>query len=236
MAGGADDGNNLVGRRAACEEFLDDEPTEVAGGSGEGYAMTEAPTRKDVVRNRGRLLDAARQLMREDRLEVSLKDVARHAGVGVGTVYRHFPTKDSLVAALFADQLDVEVQRARDAAAQGDAWCALVEYLEGAMRLQAENRGLRALMCPAGSVFASVQECKAVVNPYLVQVIELAQAQGTLRLDCTLRDILLLQVALVGIMDATPEDPNAYQRHLELFLHGIRNPEPPPTTGEQSHD
>ncbi|WP_176765739.1 TetR/AcrR family transcriptional regulator [Actinomyces ruminicola] len=181
------------------------------------------PARKDAARNRARLLDSAKRLFGSRGLAVTLKDVARDAGVGVGTVYRHFPTKDALVAALFAEQLQREVERARAMAQAGDAWRALVDYLEETMRLQASNRGMRALMCPAGSVFESVRECKAQINPYLEQVIELAHAQGTLRSDCTARDIAYLQVALVGIMDASPDDaPDLYRRHLALFLDGVR--------------
>lgn len=184
--------------------------------------MTETPARKDAARNRARLLEAAQQLFESEGLTVTLKDVARQAGVGVGTVYRHFPTKDELVAALFAKQLEREIDRARATAQDGDAWSALVRYLEETMRIQASNRGLRALMCPAGSIYPSVRECKAVVNPYVAQVVDLAHAQGTLRIDCTARDITYLQVALVGIMDASPNAPQMYRRHLEFFLDGIR--------------
>lgn len=183
---------------------------------------TPTPTRKDAARNRSLLLAAAEDLFRDAGLDVTLKDVARHAGVGVGTVYRHFPTKDNLVAALFAQQLEAEIERARKSVEAGDSWEALVDYLKESMRLQSSNRGLRALMCPAGSVFDSVRECKAVVNPLIDQLVKSAHAQGTLRPDCTSRDIALLQVGLVGIMDATPEDPNAYRRHLALFLDGVR--------------
>ncbi|PHP51723.1 TetR/AcrR family transcriptional regulator [Actinomyces ruminis] len=102
------------------------------------------PTRKDAARNRAKLLASAERLFSAEGLAVTLKDVARDAGVGVGTVYRHFPTKDALVAALFAEQLQQEVERARATAQAGDAWRALVDYLEQTMRLQASNRGLRA--------------------------------------------------------------------------------------------
>lgn len=181
-----------------------------------------SPTRKDAARNRSQLLRAAEELLSTQGLEVSLKEIAKHAGVGVGTVYRHFPTKDDLIATLFAEQLEAEVRRARAAAETGDAWQALVTYLEDSMRLQAANRALRSLMCPTGPTFDTVRECKATINPYLKQVVALAHAQGTLRTDCTAKDIALLQVALVGIMNATPNEHDAYQHHLELFLNGVR--------------
>ncbi|KAA0927030.1 SbtR family transcriptional regulator [Streptomyces apricus] len=120
------------------------------------------------------------------------------------------------------DDVAVGAAGARATAQQGDAWTALVDYLEETMRLQATNRGLRALMCPAGSDYSSVQACRAVVDPCLEQVVELAHRQGTLRPDITARDITYLQVALVGIMDATADAPDAYRRHLALFLDGAR--------------
>lgn len=181
-----------------------------------------SPTRKDAARNRAILLESATRLFRDEGLKVTLKDVAGEAGVGVGTVYRHFPTKDNLVEGLFTTQLEAEVNRARQASEASDAWQALVDYLEETMRLQADNRGLRALMCPAGSVFDAVRQCKAAVNPYIEQVVALAHDQGTLRGDCTAGDIAYLQVALVGIMDAAPDEPEIYQRHLAHFLDGVR--------------
>lgn len=184
--------------------------------------MTETPMRKDVARNRSRLIEAAHKLMRIEGLGITLKDVAQEAGVGVGTVYRHFPTKEDLVEALYVDQLEEEVYRARVAAESSHGWSALVEYLKESMRLQAENRGFRALMCPEGSVFSTVQQCKSEIDPYLEALIDLAQQQGDLRSDCTVRDIALLQVALVGIMDATGGDAMAYLRHLDYFLAGVR--------------
>lgn len=187
--------------------------------------MTEAantPLRKDAARNRARLLEAADKLFATEGLVVTLKDVARHAGVGVGTVYRHFPTKDDLVAALFAEQLNHEIERARETVEHEDAWHALVQYLEGTMRVQASHSGLRALMCPAGSMYDSVRECKAVIDPCIEELVEAAHEQGVLRRDCTARDIAFLQVALVGIMDASPDSPELYRRHLQFFLDGVR--------------
>lgn len=182
-----------------------------------------SPSRKDAARNHARLLDSAKRLFGSRGLAVTLKDVVRDAEVGVGTVYRHFPTKDALVAALFAGRLRQEVEPARATAEAGDAWRELVDYLEETMRPQESNRGLRALMCPAGSVFEAVRECKAEINPHFEQVIELAHSQGSLRPDCTARDIAHLRVALVGIMDASPDDAlDFYRRHSVLFLDGMR--------------
>lgn len=179
-------------------------------------------TRKDAARNRERLLEAAADLFRRQGLETSLKDVARKAGVGVGTVYRHFPTKEDLVAALFEQQLDDEVARAEIASRGEDAWTALFDYLKETMRIQAADRGLRALLCPQGSPFEPVQECHSRMDPHVERLVERAHEQGMLREDVTARDLRILQVALVGVMDATPSEPDAWRRHLEIFLDGVR--------------
>ena len=77
--------------------------------------LTERPLRKDAERNRQRIIEAAGQLFAERGLGVTLDDVARHAGVGVGTVYRRFPGKEDLVEALFAEEIDLLVARAEQA-------------------------------------------------------------------------------------------------------------------------
>lgn len=180
-------------------------------------------TRKDAARNRARLLKAAAELFAAEALaEVTLKDVARAAGVGVGTVYRHFPDKDDLVEALFAEHLDREVDRARTLAQDVGGWDGLVRYLDETMVAHASNRGLRALMCLVGSPHDTVRECKATINPYIEQMVDTAHRQGELRRDCTARDIASLQIALIGIMDVNPNSPELYRRHLQLFLDGVR--------------
>ena len=85
--------------------------------------------RADAERNRQRILAAAAELFTERGLEPSLDDVARHAGVGVGTVYRRFPDKASLADALFDERIDALVALAEQAQAEPDAWAALVSFL-----------------------------------------------------------------------------------------------------------
>jgi len=89
----------------------------------------ERPLRRDAERNRQRILLAAAEVFTQRGLEATLDDVARQAGVGVGTVYRRFPDKESLVAELFADRIDAMVAVAEQALAAPDPWQALVSYL-----------------------------------------------------------------------------------------------------------
>jgi AcrR family transcriptional regulator len=92
-------------------------------------AGTARPLRRDAERNRQRILKAAAEVFAERGLEVSLDEVARHAGVGVGTVYRRFPTKDDLIEALFMDRIDEVATLAEQAAQDPDPWAGLVSFM-----------------------------------------------------------------------------------------------------------
>src|SRR3954452_23181657 len=99
------------------------------------------PLRADAARNRTRVLDAARQAFAEAGLDVGVEEIARRAGVGKGTLYRRFPTKEALVRAIFEDIL-VEIERISDETDhEPDPATAFARYLKGAARMQASNQG-----------------------------------------------------------------------------------------------
>jgi AcrR family transcriptional regulator len=189
-----------------------------------GSAMSDAltaPTRKDAARNRARLLEAAQDLFCT-QTDVTLKDVARHAGVGVGTVYRHFPTKEDLLDALSSDRLDDAAEIARKAAADPDGWHGLVQFLDESMQLQAQNGCLRGLL-GAGEPFSpSVGRTRETITELVHQVVAKAQEQGTLKPGIDAAHITYLQLALVTVLDATRDTaPEMYRQHLALFLDGM---------------
>src|ERR1044071_6244492 len=99
------------------------------------------PLRPDGARNRARVLDAARPAFAEAGLDVGVEEIARRAGVGKGTLYRRFPTKEALVRAIFEDILD-EIERiVEDSEAEPDPWAAFTAYLAATARMQASNQG-----------------------------------------------------------------------------------------------
>src|ERR1700710_870300 len=100
------------------------------------------PLRKDAERNRERLLAAARELFASRGLEVTLNDIAHHAGVGVGTAYRRFANKEEVIDALFEEGLQDMAAAAQDALVDDDAWRGLVTFLERSMHMQFGDRGL----------------------------------------------------------------------------------------------
>src|ERR1700751_1488137 len=106
----------------------------------------ERPLRRDADRNRQRILAAAAGVFTERGLDATLDEVARAAGVGIGTVYRRFPDKETLVAELFRDRIDALVTAAENACTDPDPWRALVTYLEFAAASLAGDLGLRQLM------------------------------------------------------------------------------------------
>src|SRR5580692_10594245 len=106
----------------------------------------ERPLRRDAERNRQRILAAAAEVFTERGLDVTLDEVARVAGVGIGTVYRRFPDKESLVSELFRDRVDALVTVAEEACAMPDPGQGLISYLEFAAAALSGDLGLRQLM------------------------------------------------------------------------------------------
>src|ERR1700759_2379757 len=107
---------------------------------------SERPLRRDAERNRQRILAAAAEVFTERGLDATLDEVARAAGVGVGTVYRRFPDKETLVTELFRDRIDALVTVAEEACLAPDPWRGLISYIEFAASALACDSGLRELM------------------------------------------------------------------------------------------
>src|SRR5215813_10673364 len=109
-------------------------------------APDERPLRKDAARNRERILAAAAEVFAERGLHVTLDDIARHAGVGVGTVYRRFADKDALIDALFDERLAQFSRLAEEALACDSPFTGFELFLSSALEQQAADRGLRELV------------------------------------------------------------------------------------------
>src|SRR3982074_3482909 len=119
---------------------------------------SERPLRRDAERNRQRILDPAGALFAERGLGVSLDDIARHAGVGVGTVYRRFPDKEQLIDALFEDRLGEILAVATPRPRRSAPGEALVHFLEGSMELQVEDRALKELLLGTTTAHARIEQ------------------------------------------------------------------------------
>jgi AcrR family transcriptional regulator len=191
-------------------------------------ATVERPLRRDAERNRQRILDAAQELFTERGLGVTLNDIAHHAEVGVGTVYRRFPDKQQLIDALFDEHIGEMVTLAEEGLADPDPWQGLVGFLERGLDLQACNRGLKELLhnTPEGSPLVEVARDRLL--PLLGALVERARDAGALRADIEPQDLPLVQMMMGEIIDRTRDvDPDLWRRYLALVLSGLRaHPDP----------
>jgi AcrR family transcriptional regulator len=188
--------------------------------------------RADAERNRRRLLAAAGELFAEKGLAVGLDEVARHAGVGVATAYRRFSDKDELIEALFEERIAHVVALAERALVAEDPWAGLVQFMEGAVRMHACDRGLKQLVFGTELGAARLQAARQRIHPLVTQLVERARAAGSLRDDVTATDIALLQFILSGAADfTTAGGPELWHRYLTIVLDGLCTPEPTPLPG-----
>jgi AcrR family transcriptional regulator len=184
----------------------------------------ERPQRKDVTRNRQRILEAANALFAERGLGVTLHDIATRAGVGVGTVYRHYPDKTPLIDALFHEQLAEMKAIFEEALRNPDPWESIVWCHEQALEHQARNRGLRELhLGTAPEAPDRARQFRVQLHPLAQQLIERGQAAGVVRTDCTTQDFGLLQTMVGAVIDAAEAvDPDLWRRYFVIALQGLR--------------
>lgn len=183
----------------------------------------ERPLRRDAERNRQRILRAAGEVFTQRGLDATLDDVARQAGVGVGTVYRRFPDKETLIGELFQDRIDAIVAVAEEACAAPDPWQALVSFLEYATATMAGDLGLRQLMMFATHGRDRVCYAREKMRPVVGKLVERAQAAGALRDDFSGTDLPIISYMLASAAEyASPVQPEVWRRYLALIIDGMR--------------
>jgi AcrR family transcriptional regulator len=182
----------------------------------------ERPLRRDAERNRQRILQAAAEVFTQRGLDATLDDVARQAGVGVGTVYRRFPDKETLVAELFQDRIDAVVAVVEEACAAPDPWRALLSFLEYAAASMAGDLGLRQLMMFATHGKDRVAYAREQMRPAVSKLVERARAAGALRPDFDATDVPLIAYMLASVSEyAGPVQPDVWRRYLALIVDGM---------------
>jgi AcrR family transcriptional regulator len=179
--------------------------------------LSERPLRADARRNRQRILKAARAVFGDRGMNSGIDDVAKRAKVGVGTVYRHFPTKEALLEALLRERFEEIAGFAREALEREDAWEGFCELIWRAAELNAVD----AAFCEA---VASHDHSRIVEETGLLASTDLlmtrARAQGKLRADATTMDIPILMAGAGSVQRTYGSD--AWRRHLTLMLDGLR--------------
>ena len=204
------------------------EPGQAAGrtggsATGPDVAANGRRLRKDAERNRQKILAAAGEVFTERGLQATLDDVARQAGVGVGTVYRRFPDKEALVEALFTERLDTLVGYAEQGLAEPDPWTGLVFLLEHAATVIAGDRGLRQILMFATYGRDRVDQARQRLLPVVLKLVQRAQEAGQVRADLRPTDVPLIEFMLSMAAEyAGQVRPELWRRYLALILDALR--------------
>jgi AcrR family transcriptional regulator len=183
---------------------------------------TEIALRRDARANRDRILETARACFATDGVEVPVETIAQRAGVGMGTLYRRFPTKNDLVEAVIEESLDAFVAAAETGLAEDDPWTGFTGFVERVLELHAENRALRELL--AGTEHGKARdEVRRRVRPLVRRLVERAQADGSLRADFVPEDMPLVFMTGGRVLEASRGvAPDLWRRYLGLLLDGLR--------------
>ena len=186
----------------------------------EPVASEERSQRADARRNRERVIAAAKVCMAREGLDAQIEDIARAAGVGVGTVYRHFHTKDELVEALAAERFQRLRELAREALAQADPWKAFAGFMRASARIQSQDRALSEVFVSRPETMARAAASVGMLD-LVAELLRRAQAAGVVREDAEPRDVPMIMCALAG----TCRNPHsAPDRYIAIALDGLRAP------------
>lgn len=182
---------------------------------------TARPMRADAARNRQRLLDVTYQVFAEQGLSVPVDEIARRAGVGAGTVYRHFPSKAALYYAVIANRLTAIVDGGRALLESDDPGQALFDFLRSmVLEWGATDRGLVDAVGGLGIDLASTMpEAEDALRTLLADLLDAAQQAGVARTDVDAADIKAL---IVGCQAMQSYDPERAERLVPVVIDGLR--------------
>ncbi|WP_329256336.1 TetR/AcrR family transcriptional regulator [Streptomyces sp. NBC_01478] len=186
-------------------------------------ARPPAGLRADARRNYERLVAEARVCFAAHGTDASLEDVARRAGVGIGTLYRHFPNRQSLMSAVFEDAVGELLARARELRDAPQPCVALVSWLREMVAHASEYRGLaRALMAVTYDDTSALARCSGPIREAGGALLRRAQDAGDVRGDVEIGDLLQLTHAIALAAEGNPGDPELADRLLTLTLRGLK--------------
>jgi AcrR family transcriptional regulator len=176
--------------------------------------------RADARRNRQRLIEAALAAFAEHGTDdASLDEIARRAGVGIGTLYRHFPTRQALLEAVYRDQVDALEVRAAELLQADSPGAALGEWLAALMSFSKAKRSLTTAMLDS----ELLSTCRDVLHGATDAILARAQQAGAVRADVQGADVMRLTHA-VSLAADMGQDPGQAERMLTLVLGGVLNP------------
>ncbi|GGO36941.1 TetR family transcriptional regulator [Streptomyces lasiicapitis] len=174
--------------------------------------------RSDALDNRDRILDAARRLFSTEGLKVPMREIARGAGVGPATLYRRFPTKQALVAAVFADQVRECRAIVEEGCSDPDPWHGFCLLIEKTCEMHARDRGFTEAFLTAYPGATEIAEERAFAMKAVGELAQRAMESGRLRPDFVLDDILLMLMGNCGIRVASPAAQVAAARRFAAYV------------------
>lgn len=188
-------------------------------------ATLTKPLRADAVRNRDRILTAAKSVFAGAGSGAQMEAVAREAGLGVGTLYRHFPTKEDLLGELVAEQFSTFLATARESLETiEDPWEALAGTLRENARVASENVAVQNALTGAEVNWERVEPVRDELLEVTDELIRRCHAAGVVREDLVVSDIPTVMCGVCSTMGRGPADdvPRDWRRHLQIILDGIR--------------
>jgi AcrR family transcriptional regulator len=188
-------------------------------------AEARTPTlRADAERNRRRLIDAAAELFAERGIEVTIAEIRERAGVGQGTVFRHFPTKEHLMAEVMRERMTSLTQLAIERLESDDPVEALRGFMVAAAESKAVDQEIYRTICETNALPADDERVmRREVTEVVDQLLKRAQASGAIRPDVEAQDILLLETAARQAGEALGGvAPELWRRYLDIVIDGLR--------------
>ena len=185
-------------------------------------AVAARARRADAQRNVERLIAAARDAFAADGPNASLDDIARAAGVGPGTLYRHFPTRLALFEAVYRDNVERLCADGERLSAEEPPAQALLDWLVGFVSVISQKRGLAAALTEEGRTSELFAQCHAMINATGGELLDRAKAEGAIREDVALGDVLKMAKAFAHAGETSPEGPALAERLLVLAMDGLR--------------
>lgn len=179
--------------------------------------------RADAARNREKLLTAATRLFAEHGLNVPMEHIARRAEVSIGTLYKHFPTRDAFFEAIFPERLAALEALGRKALDDPDPWQGFAGYLQDLFAMHAEDHGLNEVLArELPNAAGVVKSCQQGAG-HAAELIERAHADGRLRPDFTIADMSTLTRAMARVIrDSLDAGTDEWRHFLAIYLDGLR--------------
>ncbi len=191
--------------------------------------------RSDAKRNHVQLVAAARELFATAGVEASVEEISKRAGVGIGTLYRHFATKEALIDAVLEDAFREYAELVDAALADPDPWRGFCTFFERALELHAGNRGLKDVAASGEHGLARVAAIRRRLRPLTAQLVDRAQEAGTLRADFTARDVSLVLWGGHGVIERSEGSAQeSWRRYLGFVLAGVGTYRSRPQSGSEA--